>query len=222
MDDALAVGEVLSTPFAVGKAAAKCCGYPLYAAGDLEGFVRHATRFAEMLQQYPELVVVDPGCAYTLKVVYPRMGVALGGTVRTVYEVLAERLDHAPSRPKLPFTAAYHDACHLGRGLGQYEPPRALLAAAVTSVGEAREAREEAGCAGGGGLLPRTMPDTAVEVARAQGERLAEAGTVVVTACPTSRRMFARAGKPAEDLLAVLRRWLVPAAPTESDERGRG
>ncbi len=210
IDDALAVGEALAAPLGVCRASARCCGYPLYAAGDLKAFAAHAARFAESLKPYPELVVLDPGCAYTLKVVYPRVDVELPSEVLTVYEVFANQLGHAPPVPSLGLEVGYHDACHLGRGLGQYEEPRVLLRAAVTSVREAQETREEAGCSGGGGLLPRTMADTAVDIARTQAEKVAPSGQAVVTACPTSRRMFERAGRPAEDLITVLRRWLTP------------
>ena len=35
-------------------------------------------------------------------------------------------------------------------------------------------------------------------------------GEPIVTACPTSRRMFERAGRQALDLVSVVRRWLAP------------
>lgn len=208
IEDALAVSAAFSAPFGVCKASTRCCGYPLYAAGDQVAFRAHAEKMAEALAPYPELVVLDPGCAYTLKVVYPRVGVSLKNDVRTVYEVLAERLEHAPQKPKLDARVAYQDACHLGRGLGQYEEPRRLLAAAVNGFREAQDNRAEAGCSGGGGLVPRTMGETAVDIARRQAQRVAPEGEAVVTACPTSRRMFERAGRASEDLLSVLRRWL--------------
>jgi heterodisulfide reductase subunit D len=152
--------------------------------------------------------VMDPGCAHTLAVVYPRFGVELPSRIRTLYEVLADNLPHAPTHPPLEESAGYHDACHLGRGLGQYDEPRALLKRAVRTVGEAPSHKEEGGCAGGGGLLPRTMPDVAVEVARRQALEVSSAGQTVVTACATSKRMFERAGKQSEDLVSILRRWL--------------
>jgi len=207
IDDAIAVGAAMSASFGVCRASSRCCGYPLYAAGDTKGFVRHAEGMAESLKEFPELAVLDPGCAYTFKVVYPRFGVELPHPVRTVYEILADRLAALPEKPKLPLTVRYHDACHLGRGLGQYEGPRALLAAAVREVAEGTESRDEAPCTGGGGLLPRTMPEAAVETARRAAERF-EGAEAIATACPTSRRMFERAGKNAEDLLHLLRRWL--------------
>ena len=208
VEDAVAVGEALGAPMGTSKVASRCCGYPLYAAGDMRAFTEHAEGMAQALDSYSELVVLDPGCAYTLKIVYPRVGVELHPRIRTVYEVFAERLEHAPARAPLEEKVAYHDACHLGRGLGQYEEPRRLLRAAAGAFGEAQENRAEAGCSGGGGLLPRTMADTSVTIARRQAERVGPAGERVVTACPTSARMFQRAGRESEDLLHLLRRWL--------------
>jgi Fe-S oxidoreductase len=125
-----------------------------------------------------------------------------------VYEVLDENLPHAPVKPPLEEPFAYHDACHLGRGLGQYDEPRRLLRRAAASIHEAPSHSAEAGCSGGGGLLPRTMQETSVDVARRQASELQKGKETIVTACPTSRRMFERAGRRSEDLLAVLKRWL--------------
>ena len=125
--------------------------------------------------------------------------------------MLADNLPHAPTFAPLEESVGYHDACHLGRGLGQYEQPRALLKRAIATVGEAPSTKAEGGCAGGGGLLPRTMPEVAVEVARRQALEVSPEGQVVVTACATSKRMFERAGKKSEDLVSILRRWLEAA-----------
>jgi dimethylglycine catabolism B len=209
IEDTIAVARAFGAPMGVSRMASRCCGYPLYAAGSHDAFRDHARANAEAFEAVPELAVLDPGCAFTFKVVYPEFGVHLKTRIRTVVEVLAENLDHAPAKPPLPQTVGYHDACHLGRGLGQYDQPRRLLAAATFAVHEAASIRSEGGCAGGGGLLPRTMPEVAVEVARRQGLEVApEPDVAVVTACPTSKRMFERAGKKSYDLMALLRRWV--------------
>lgn len=205
IEDTVAVSQAFGAPMGVARVASRCCGYPLYAAGAHDAFAEHARATATLLDEVPELAVLDAGCAYTLRAVYPRFGVTLKTRVRTVVEVLEENLSHAPEKPPLDEAIGYHDACHLGRGLGQYEEPRALLRRAVKVVGEAASTRKEGGCSGGGGLLPRTMPDTSVEVARRQANELDGA---VVTACPTSKRMFERAGKTSFDLLSLLRRWV--------------
>lgn len=209
IEDTLAVSKAFGAPMGVAKVSSRCCGYPLYAAGSHDAFKDHAQANAAVLEHVPELAVLDPGCAFTFNVVYPQFGVKLKTRIRTVVEVLAEQLSHAPAHPPLAETVGYHDACHLGRGLGQYDQPRALLAKAVTKVVEAASIRREGGCAGGGGLLPRTMPDVAVEVARRQASEVTsgDADVPVVTACATSKRMFERAGKKSYDLMALLRRW---------------
>jgi Fe-S oxidoreductase len=209
LEDTLVVSRAFGAPMGVARVAARCCGYPLYAAGAHDAFREHAKATAEALASVPELAVLDPGCAFTLKAVYPEFGVPLETRVRTVVEILEENLGHAPQKAPLDETVGYHDACHLGRGLGQYEQPRRLLSRAVAGVQEAPSLRAEAGCAGGGGLLPRTMPEVAAEVARRQAMEIGgPAGASPVTACPTSRRMFERAGKKSSDLMSLLRRWV--------------
>lgn len=209
IDDTLAVSAAFGVPMGVAKASAKCCGYSLFAAGAMSAFEEHARGVAQAFESWPELVVLDPGCAFTLRELYGRVGVTLPTKIRTVIDVLSEALPMAPARPPLPLTVAYHDSCMLGRGLGEYEAPRALLARAVTGVLEGSSSRAEGGCSGGGGLLPRTMPEVSVDIARRQAADLAEDPAVpLVSACPTSRRMFERAGRTSLDLVGLLRRWV--------------
>lgn len=208
LDDALWVAEKVGAPAGVARESAQCCGAPLLATGAVDKFVAHANVVAHSLAAHAELVVLDPGCAHTFKVVYPQFGVKVKPAIRTLVEVVAEYVDHAPGSPLEGERVAYHDACKLGRGLGVYEPPRALLRRAYGTVGEAHSNRGQAECSGGGGLLPRTMPTVAVDIARRTGNHLAGRGETIVTACPTSRRMFERAGHPSVGIFAALRRWL--------------
>ena len=209
IEQTLAVAEAFGAPMGVAKTASRCCGYPLFAAGNFEAFASHARADAAAFVETPEVAVLDAGCAYTFRKLYPRFGVAVPTRMRTVVEVLHENLPHAPDRPPLPERVGYHDACHLGRGLALYDEPRALLSRAVTAVVEAPSMRREAGCSGGGGLVPRTMTETSVEIARRQAAEISEDSNVtVVTGCPTSTRMFERAGRRALDLVSLLERWV--------------
>ncbi|MEW5742953.1 MAG: (Fe-S)-binding protein [Myxococcota bacterium] len=209
IDDVLDVSRRFGAPMGVAKISSRCCGYPLFAAGAHDAFREHAVAMADALGNTPELTVLDPGCAFTFLRVYPEFGVRLKTRVHTVVEVLADHLAHAPARAPLDEVVGYHDACLLGRGLGQFDQPRALLHRAVRQVTEGASTRREGGCAGGGGLLPRTMPDVAVEVARRQAADVAPSPDfAVVTACPTSRRMFERAGRKSYDLVSLLKRWM--------------
>ena len=58
-------------------------------------------------------------------------------------------------------------------------------------------------------MLPRTMVETSVEVAKRQAAEIVDdAEVAIVTGCPTSTRMFERAGRRAFDLVSVLDRWV--------------
>ncbi len=209
LEQTIAVSDAFGAPMGVAKSASKCCGYPLYAAGAFDAFAAHAKSVAEAFVETPEVAVLDAGCAFTFRKLYPEFGVRLPTRIRTVIEVLHENLPHAPERKPLPQRVGYHDACHLGRGLGLYDEPRALLARAVTMIVEAPSVRREGGCAGGGGLLPRTMVETSVEMARRQALEISDDPNVaMVTGCPTSTRMFERAGRRAMDLISVLEQWV--------------
>jgi dimethylglycine catabolism B len=205
VEDALAVTHTFGVSMGVSSAAKYCCGYPLYAAGAHEAFVAHAKTVAAHLSELTELAVLDVGCAMTLKKLYPQFGVQLRPAIKTVVELLHSAMGHAPQKPPLKETVGYHDACHLGRGLGQYEQPRELLKMCVSAVAEAPSNRNEGGCSGGGGLLPRTMPTVAAEVARRQAEETPH--VTMTTACPTSKRMFERAGHSAIDFVSLIRKW---------------
>ena len=209
--DARRAAGAVGLPLQVSPLAGRCCGYPLYAAGHLAAFTAHAESFAEAARSAPPgpagLIVGDPGCAFTLAKLYPQVGVALP-EVRLWVDEVARRLPaHTRGRP-VDLQAAYHDPCHLGRGLGRYEAPRAILQHALggEAFAESPNARADAGCSGGGGVLPRTHPETAAAIARRQGEALG-GGTTVVTACPAARRMFEKAGRPALALETVLARF---------------
>ena len=212
--DALSASEAAGMPLAVSPLSARCCGYPLYAAGHLEAFRAHAEGFAEAAKSAAPLVVGDPGCAFTLIALYPKVGVALGEVKLWVDEVARHLSTSVGGRP-VELDAAYHDPCHLGRALGRYEAPRAILQHALGGApfAEAPNCRQDAGCSGGGGILPRTYPETSVEIARRQGEALGEDKTIV-TACPAARRMFEKAGRDALALETVLARFFA------GEERG--
>jgi Fe-S oxidoreductase len=208
ISDALSAARTVGVPLRLDPVDDRCCGYPLLAAGLEADFDAAADAFLASVGSTPSLVVGDPGCAWTLRVAYPRSGRKPGFEVKLWVDTIAERLASLPRRPILSLATSYHDACYLGRGLGNYNTPRKLLANAVGAFGEAFEAREDAGCSGGGGFLPRTMPDTAKSMAVVLARELGAPEKTIVTACPTARRMFQKAGAEALDLATVVARWL--------------
>jgi Fe-S oxidoreductase len=179
-----------------------CCGAPLRAAGDRRGFAAAARKLAGDLEGARALVVADAGCAHALRKRAPEVALPMPVEVLHLAELAFRAL---PRLPRLHSDAAptgdvrYHDACALGRGLGVYEPPRAVLTALLGRAPEefARR-RDGAVCSGAGGLLPTTFPETARAIAAA---RIAEhdelGGGPIVTTCASSRRALSRAGRSA-------------------------
>lgn len=131
------------------------------------------------------IVTCDPHAFNSLRNEYPEFGGHY--EVRHHTQVIAEliatgRLKLAPSFERV----ILHDPCYLGRHNGEYEAPRAVLAAVSKDAPlEFALAREKAMCCGAGGgrfwmeeHLGRRINLTRVEQALPQGPR------VIATACP--------------------------------------
>ena len=133
---------------------------------------------AQAIKHKERLVVIDAGCASTIRVHHAANGVGMIVPVEHFAERAARELGRMKQVPGLgDGPVRYHDACQLGRGLGVYEQPRALLSLALgRAPDEFDRRREDARCSGAGGLLPVTMPEVSKTIAkaarrRARGER---------------------------------------------------
>ena len=182
----------------------ECCGAPLWDAGDREGFFQQAARFVAAVGDASELVVGDAGCAWTLRTLYPRFGLAPERWARVEHlsETAARQLDRlAPVADDS--AVAVHDSCRLGRGLGVYDAPRAVMERILgRAPRELPTSREHATCSGAGGLLPLTRPATSKAMAAelAKEAREVDEAVALVTTCPSSRSRLREAGLRADDL----------------------
>jgi len=179
-----------------------CCGAPLLHAGDRAGYDAARARIADLTQSAHTFVVGDPGCA-----------LALSGTRALPFVRLAA--DHAGELQQIvgfgdAAEVRFHDPCALGRGLGEYEAPRLVLARALRrKPDEFAQNRELAECSGGGALLPISMPESSARIADLRlhaHER--EGGGTLVTACAASLRRFRAQGTPAVDIASIVARSL--------------
>ncbi|MFO0759818.1 MAG: (Fe-S)-binding protein [Byssovorax sp.] len=204
-DALFAVSRLLDRPV---RPLSLCCGMPLLDAGDRPGFVAAATKFAKAVEEAPELVALDPGCAHTVIVEHPRLGVRTRRPELFV-DLVARRKDVLARLPDLG-SVRYHDPCKLGRGLGRYDEPRAVLAALTGKAPQDfQRSREQGECSGAGGLLPVTRPDTSRRIADARiAEHHAQGGGTLVTACAGSLHRFRSRGEPAVDLASLVARAL--------------
>ncbi len=192
---------------------AACCGYPLYADGQHDLVEQNLVRIGLALQHHEVVVTPDPGCAYMLSTVREAL---LGGgrgkkqpwpKVLPIVEVLGDRADRFAGAAR-GVRAKYHDPCYLARRGRTFDAPRRLIAAATGNpVVEFAQHHEQADCSGSGGLYPTSNPDMAKEAARRRVDRDAAAHQpfdVLVTACPSARRGFERAGIRCKDVVDLV------------------
>ena len=103
----------------------------------------------------------------------------------------------------------YHDSCHLGRGCGIYDPPRAILRAIPgLQFVEMERNRRWAWCCGGGGGVPEADPELAqwnaadrMREARASGAELMLTSSAL---CQRSFNELPEGGLPTQDLLEFI------------------
>jgi dimethylglycine catabolism B len=187
--------------------AGTCCGLPLLHAGDASGFVDQAQKLAREVRGKRRVLVADAGCAHALRARYHEYGVNLGTRVEVLVEAAARDLGRLRTVGAGTERVRYHDSCHLGRGLGVYEAPRAVLTRVLGAAPlEFDDRRERGVCSGGGGGMPITMPETAHEMARARTE--SAGGARIVTGCASSLVRMRKAGAEVDDLATWIARGL--------------
>jgi dimethylglycine catabolism B len=203
----LAAAELQGAPVSVVDA---CCGLPLLHAGDKARFLAQAALLDDATKGAERVVVVDPGCAVALRVYARAWGVTTKASVELLVELAAAELGRLSPISFSDGPVRYHDPCQLGRGLGVYEAPRAILTRALgRAPDEFFRKREDGRCSGAGGLLPVTMPDVARATTRRRLDDHAErGGGTIVTACASSLSRFRGEGAQTIDLSTVLARAL--------------
>jgi Fe-S oxidoreductase len=185
----------------------KCCGLYAYDLGFRSEFERLKEANLNLIERGGvQRVVVTCGSCHRIwreyvKEARSRLQV-LHGTEYIAGLVQSGGLKFTRSVPK---KITYHDSCHLGRGCGIYEAPRAILRAIPgVELVEMERNRRWAWCCGGGGGVPEAYPELAGWNAR---DRLHEArrtgADLVVTASALCQRSFGVSGQtilPSQDL----------------------
>jgi len=197
-----------------------CCGTPVFNAGDFETARELARRNIELFRGL-DVDAVITGCAsggLAFKREYEELLGFEGGFPHPVFdftEFMAYR--GLPGRPgesgaSLPagpgtggakLRVAYHDPCHLSRGQGVSEEPRAVLRALPWV--EFVEMADADRCCGGGGTFCLTEYDLAKRIAERKVAAIRAADVdVVATECPVCimqlRDMVEQAGLDVEVL----------------------
>ncbi|HTL34418.1 MAG TPA: (Fe-S)-binding protein [Kofleriaceae bacterium] len=176
-----------------------CAGYPLLAAGHPDLFRWHAGRVAAAMRNFRKVAINCSACLYAVRAQYPAEGVS----VRTEVVSLADLLEPAANNLACSLnrrTVYYHDPCYNARYNNVVETPRRAL----SGLAELREFswnRSDTECCGGGGLLPKTMPGIADQMAKRRlAEVQATGGGMVVTSCATCTHMLKRNAPPSVEV----------------------
>lgn len=166
-----------------------CGGYPLLAAGYPDMFRWHAERVADRLRSFRTIVTNCSACIFAMQRQYAAEGVTLAPEILSISEYLASRVASLPSKTEKP-PIYYHDPCYLARYSGIIEEPRLVLSR-IAEVRDFDWSHGDTECCGGGGLLPKTDPDTADTMARRRLREIANrGGGTVVTSCATCAYML--------------------------------
>lgn len=194
-----------------------CCGIPALASGDERGFARLVARnmksFADLnLEGIEALVTPCASCASTIRHLWPRAEAELAPRLREpmrrlaakamdMTEYLADKGFAIPDRGQARESrrVAFHDPCHLRKGLGVINEPRELLKA-LPGV-EFTELPRPGACCGCGGSFTLDHPDESRSIgARRSRDIAASNADVVATACPACmmqlKDMLSRDGCP--------------------------
>jgi Fe-S oxidoreductase len=174
-----------------------CAGYPLLAAGHRDLFRWHAGRVAQSLRGFRKIAINCSACLFALRAQYAAEGVAVHPEIVAVADLLGPAANNlacpvGSSDSGGRRSVYYHDPCYHARYNGVMDAPRRALGQLV-EVRELAWSRGDTECCGGGGLLPKTMPTVADQMAK---RRLAEVhatgGGLVVTSCATCAFMLKR------------------------------
>ena len=166
----------------------RCTGDPARRTGNDYLFQMQTAANIETLnaRSFKRIVSICPHGVNTLKNEYSDFG--------GKYEVLhhSELLSMLIREKRLPQiqggtrgTITFHDPCYLGRHMGKFDAPRAVLGGAGEGITEMERSREKSFCCGSGGghAFSVEPPNQRVNVIRAHQARETGA-SIIATACP--------------------------------------
>jgi L-lactate dehydrogenase complex protein LldE len=214
-----------------------CCGLPFFNSGYRAEAARLARRVLDLFAGAGRVVAPSGSCAWMVRAEYPHLfpgdaaatAAARALAARTVE--LSQLLDEhdrgaAPGTPTAgrgapgpPLTVAYHDSCHLLRGLGEAAAPRRLLDRCPGVRRVELEGADE--CCGFGGSFAVRLPDVSGAILRRKLDRVARSGADAVVACDAGC-LAQIAGGLARSGAAAPVRALHLAELLEERERGGG
>jgi L-lactate dehydrogenase complex protein LldE len=189
-----------------------CCGLPLLNSGYHAAAAGVARRTVPLFRESEHVVVPSGSCAWMIKHEYP--GLMPDGALRAEAERLAARthelsqflvtvLGRTRFRSAIPGRVTYHDSCHLRRGLGESESPRAILRDLEGAEFVELPGGDE--CCGFGGSFAVRLPEVSTSILDKKLANVEATGAGCVVACDAGclMQMGGRLSRRASPIRAV-------------------
>ena len=159
----------------------KCCGSVLLRTG-FTGDAQEAMQETYDKLKGEMVVVSCAGCYRTFRKITPACREV---DVVHISQLLEELISEGKLQiQKEEIKVTYHDPCHLGRHLGEYDAPRRVLKKKGELV-EMDKNREEARCCGSGGGVKSAYPELSESMAERRVDDARKTGAeLLVTCCP--------------------------------------
>lgn len=182
----------------------RCCGADLLLNGDEEGFRRLAEINVRVIQESgaKRVIFACPEGYNAFRNDYPRYVGPLPFETIHLTELLVEHLGEI-GLGEVAETVTYHDPCRLGRYMGIYDEPRALIQAVPgVKLVEMCKNRANALCCGSAGWVNCGRCAKGIQMTRLR-QAQATGAQRMITACPKCRIHLSCALKDVGDELGV-------------------
>jgi Fe-S oxidoreductase len=180
-----------------------CCGSVLLRTGFQDDALEIMQETLNHLKG-EKVLVSCAGCYRTFKIDYPEL---LGEEIEVIHtsQFFHQLIQEGKIQPVLTEDeVTYHDPCHLGRHMGEYEIPRRVIEP-YSKLMEMERNREHARCCGAGGGVRSAFPVLSSEIARMRIEDAKSTGAkTLVTCCPFCILNLDSAQPPENDAINVM------------------
>ncbi len=167
-----------------------CCGHPQIAMGQPQSALAQLEHNLSSIKRSGARTVVFacPGCLETFQAQAPHLlqhPLPFEAVHITEFLAVSDAFAHAPMK-KQSRIVTYHDPCTLGRALGIYDAPRAVLSAVPGSRHvEMPRTRERSYCCGNGSFVRYDHESLSIETEQTRLREAIETGAeAVISACP--------------------------------------
>jgi L-lactate dehydrogenase complex protein LldE len=168
-----------------------CCGMPLFNSGYHHDAAAVAARTVGLFADSEHVVVPSGSCAWMVKAEYPGLlkddpalkaaAEALAKKTHELSQFLVNVLGVTSVGSSFKGTVAYHDSCHLLRGLGESRAPRTLLNGVAGC--ELVELPGSDECCGFGGSFSVRLPEVSTAILDKKLANAERTGADCLVAC---------------------------------------